>query len=93
MPRRPDWRHHLQRDRASEDEAGGRSWRAALPYCWRREHLRRTARISLVVGVVLTSINQLDVMLGRRRKHTKTASWAVFGPYRYETARSTRLRS
>jgi hypothetical protein len=53
MPRRPDWRRHLQRDRASEEEAAGRSWRAALPYRWRREHLRRTARISLVVGVVL----------------------------------------
>jgi hypothetical protein len=28
-----------------------------------RRHLRRTARIALVVGLVLTAINQLDVML------------------------------
>ncbi len=37
--------------------------RAALAYCGRREHLRRTLRIALVVGVVLTAINQLDVIL------------------------------
>ena len=36
----------------------------ALSYCARREHLRRTVRIALVVGVVLTIINQLDVLLG-----------------------------
>ena len=28
----------------------------------RREHLRRTARIALVVGLVLTAINQADVI-------------------------------
>jgi hypothetical protein len=38
--------------------------RAALGYCARREHLRRTLRIALVVGIVLTAINQLDVILG-----------------------------
>jgi len=48
---------------ASERDADERGWRAALAYCWRREHLRRTLRIALVVGVVLTSINQLDVIL------------------------------
>jgi len=48
---------------ASEAEGFERGWRAALAYCWRREHLRRTLRIALVVGVVLTSINQLDVIL------------------------------
>jgi hypothetical protein len=37
--------------------------RAAVSYCCRREHLRRTLRIALVVGIVLTSINQLDVIL------------------------------
>jgi hypothetical protein len=36
--------------------------RAAIAYCLRREHLRRTARIALVVGVVLTAINQPDVI-------------------------------
>jgi hypothetical protein len=40
------------------------SLRAALGYCARREHLRRTLRIALVVGIVLTAINQLDVILG-----------------------------
>jgi hypothetical protein len=39
------------------------SLRAALAYCARREHLRRTLRIALVVGIVLTAINQLDVIL------------------------------
>ena len=36
--------------------------REALAYCLRREHLRRTARIALVVGVILTAINQADVI-------------------------------
>jgi hypothetical protein len=39
-----------------------RGWRAALAYVLRREHLRRTVRIALVVGIVLTTVNQLDVM-------------------------------
>jgi hypothetical protein len=37
--------------------------RGAIEYCRRREHLRRTLRIALVVGVVLTAINQLDVIV------------------------------
>lgn len=36
----------------------------ALSICMRREHLRRTLRIALVVGVVLTLINQADVIIG-----------------------------
>ena len=36
----------------------------AIEYCRRREHLRRTLRIALVVGIVLTAINQLDVIVG-----------------------------
>ncbi len=39
------------------------SLRVALAYCGKREHLRRTLRIALVVGIVLTAINQLDVIL------------------------------
>lgn len=35
----------------------------AVRYCCRPNHLRRTARIALIVGVVLTVINQLDVIL------------------------------
>jgi hypothetical protein len=35
----------------------------ALRYCAQPAHLRRTLRIALVVGIVLTAINQLDVLL------------------------------
>jgi hypothetical protein len=47
----------------------GETWsgggvREALSICMRREHLRRTLRIALVVGVVLTLINQADVIIG-----------------------------
>jgi hypothetical protein len=38
-------------------------WRAALAYVLRREHLRRTVRIALVVGILLTAVNQLDVIV------------------------------
>jgi hypothetical protein len=36
----------------------------ALRICRQPEHLRRTARIALVVGLILTAINQGDVILG-----------------------------
>jgi hypothetical protein len=49
---------------------------AALAYCLRREHLRRTVRIALVVGLVLTSINQLDVIL---RGDATTVTWVKSG--------------
>ena len=45
-------------------DEGGPDWRAAIAYCRRPEHLRRTARIALIVGIVLTTINQLDVIVG-----------------------------
>jgi hypothetical protein len=35
----------------------------ALRICFRREHLRRTLKIALVVGTLLTVINQLDIIL------------------------------
>jgi hypothetical protein len=35
----------------------------ALRICFRREHLRRTIAIALVVGTILTLINQLDVII------------------------------
>jgi hypothetical protein len=35
----------------------------ALRICGRPEHLRRTIRIALVVGTILTLINQADVIL------------------------------
>jgi hypothetical protein len=37
--------------------------REALRICLRREHLGRTVRIALVVGVILTLINQADVII------------------------------
>ncbi len=39
-------------------------WRAALAYCAHREHLRHTVPIALVVGLVLTAINQGAVIVG-----------------------------
>ena len=42
-------------------EKGG--LRGAISYCCRRDHLSRTLRIALVVGIVLTAINQLDVIV------------------------------
>lgn len=42
---------------------GRREIGAALRYCARREHLRRTLLIALVVGAILTAVNQLDVIL------------------------------
>jgi hypothetical protein len=50
--------------------------RAALDYCLRREHLRRTLRIALAVGLVLTAINQLDVIL---RGEATVATWVKTG--------------
>ena len=37
-------------------------WRFAVDTCRRRPNLRRTSRIALVVGTVLTLINQADVI-------------------------------
>jgi hypothetical protein len=38
--------------------------REALRICLRREHLRRTVTIALVVGTILSLINQADVIIG-----------------------------
>jgi hypothetical protein len=38
--------------------------REAVRICLRPEHLRRTVKIALVVGTILTIINQLDVIIG-----------------------------
>ena len=56
--------------------AGEHGWREAIAYCRRREHLRRTVRIALVVGIVLTSINQLDVVL---RGEATAITWLKCG--------------
>jgi hypothetical protein len=49
--------------RGERTGAAGKGWRGALEYCARREHLRRTVGIAIVVGLILTAINQLDVIL------------------------------
>jgi hypothetical protein len=58
---------------ATEAAARYRGLRGALAYCARREHLRRTIRIALVVGLLLTAINQLDVILAG---DATPATWA-----------------
>jgi uncharacterized protein involved in response to NO len=41
-----------------------RQIREAIAYCARPAHLRRTTRIALVVGLLLTAVNQGSVILG-----------------------------
>jgi hypothetical protein len=48
----------------------------ALRICREREHLRRTAKIALVVGTILTAINQLDVIL---RGDATAITWVKSG--------------
>lgn len=50
--------------------------REALRICARQEHLRRTVKIALVVGTILTLINQADVILGG---DAKTLTWIKAG--------------
>jgi hypothetical protein len=50
--------------------------RAALEICFRREHLRRTLKIALVVGTVLTAINQADVIIAG---DAETITWVKTG--------------
>ena len=50
--------------------------RDALRICLRREHLRRTIKIALVVGTILTLINQLDVIV---KGDATTLTWVKAG--------------
>jgi hypothetical protein len=50
--------------------------REALRICLRREHLRQTVKIALVVGTILTLINQLDVIL---RGDATALTWVKAG--------------
>jgi hypothetical protein len=50
--------------------------REALRICFKREHLRRTVKIALVVGTILTLINQLDVIL---RGDATSITWVKAG--------------
>jgi hypothetical protein len=44
----------------------------ACAYCAQRRHLRRTVRIAIVVGIILTLINQGSVIAGG---HATAATW------------------
>jgi len=50
--------------------------RQALRICFRREHLRRTVKIALIVGTLLTLINQLDVIVNG---DATTITWVKAG--------------
>jgi hypothetical protein len=50
--------------------------RDAIRICFRREHLRRTIPIALVVGTILTLINQLDVFI---KGDATTLTWIKTG--------------
>ncbi len=50
--------------------------RQALRICFRREHLRRTVKIALIVGTLLTLINQLDVIV---KGDATTITWVKAG--------------
>jgi hypothetical protein len=50
--------------------------REALRIVMRPEHLRRTVRIALVVGTILTLINQADVIAGG---DATTVTWLKAG--------------
>ena len=50
--------------------------REAIAYCLRRDHLRRTLRIALVVGAILTLINQGNVIVAG---DATTLTWVKTG--------------
>jgi hypothetical protein len=50
--------------------------RESLKICFRREHLSRTVKIALVVGTILTLINQLDVIV---KGNADTLTWVKCG--------------
>ena len=52
------------------------SIRQAIRYCFHRRYLKRTVRIALVVGTILTIINQGDVILNG---DATTLTWVKAG--------------
>ena len=57
-------------DAAAEDAHS--RLRHALAWCRRPAHLRRTVRLALLVGLILTAVNQLQVLLEGR---ADAATW------------------
>jgi hypothetical protein len=63
---RPNGDNGRREERSGKEkppDVGIERLRATLAYCARPAHLRRTVSIAIAVGVVLTGINQLDVIL------------------------------
>ena len=61
------------------DTGTGARWlvmRELLSYCAKPVRLRRTVTIALVVGVILTAVNQLQIILGG---HATAATWVRCG--------------
>jgi hypothetical protein len=52
------------------------SLRESLSIVFMREHLRKTLKIALIVGTILTAINQADVIIGG---DAKTITWVKMG--------------
>jgi hypothetical protein len=50
--------------------------REALQICLRREHLRQTIKIALIIGTILFLINQADVVL---RGDATATTWLKVG--------------
>jgi hypothetical protein len=66
----------LVRDSAVDDRPTERRLKAALRVCGDRRNLQRTCLTALVVGVLLTVINQVDVLLDGR---ATTLTWVKIG--------------
>lgn len=52
--------------------ARARALREAVSYCRQPDHLRRTLSVAVVVGVLLTAVNQLEVILDG---HAGAGTW------------------
>jgi len=68
--------HVAIRGRAALDPSGRRSVRQSVAYCAQPAHLRRTVRIAVAVGLLLTAINQLDVIVDG---HATAVTWLKCG--------------
>ena len=61
---------------AASPSCNDRPVREALRICLRKEHLRSTIKIALIVGTILFLINQADVVL---RGNATAATWLKVG--------------
>ena len=64
VEREPDGSHRSRRTvLTSTERPTWSTWREAVAVVVYRPHLRKTVRVALVVGTVIFTINQLDVVL------------------------------